>query len=52
MLRLGDGRGIRAQRLVAELRGRDADAVDVPGRQAGSAREPDIERVDIRAFAA
>ena len=51
MLRLADIRRTSAQRLEAEFRGRDADAVDVARRQADRAGEADIERVEVGAFA-
>src|SRR5262249_42202589 len=38
--------------LVAEPRGRNADAVDVACGQPNRARQPDIERIQVRALAA
>ena len=52
MLRFGDDCRARAEALVAELRWRNANAVDVARRQAGRPRQADIERVEIGAFAA
>ena len=52
MLRLGDDLGTRAEALVAELRGGDADAVDIARRQPGRAREPNVKRIQIGTLAA
>jgi hypothetical protein len=52
VLSLADVRASRAQRLVAEGRRRDANAVDVTGRHPDGADETHEKRVDVGALAA
>ena len=52
MLRLGDDFRAGAERLVAELRRRDADAIDIARRDAGGAHQADEERIEIGALTA
>src|SRR4029453_16296651 len=47
MLRLADGSAPRAERLVAERRGRHPDSVEIAGRNPDGAQEADEERVDV-----
>jgi hypothetical protein len=50
-LRTSAGSTALAKALVAEARVGDADAVDVACRQTRRAREADVERVEVGAFA-
>src|SRR5262249_48193003 len=52
VLGLADDLATCPKALVAEPRGRNADAVDVACWQPNRARQPDIERIQVRALAA
>src|SRR6516164_2782740 len=50
MLRLADHLGVRAEALVTEFGRRDSDAIHVACGQADCTRQPDVERIQVRAF--
>src|SRR5262245_4394289 len=52
VLRLAHDFAAGAEALVAELGGSDANAIDIARGQADRARQPDIERVQVRTLAA